>query len=76
MKHTLVIDDKNSAGKKFLELALELAKTNNAIILTKEDDSDKEDAAIIRMIKSGLKNGFMSKSEQAALVKQIKKDAE
>ena len=75
MKHTIVIDDKNSAGKKLLELALELAKTNNSIHLTKEETADKEDAAIIRMIKSGLKHDFMTKSEQTAFVKQVKKAA-
>ena len=41
MKHTIVIDDKNNAGKKLLELALELAKTNNSIHLTTEETADK-----------------------------------
>jgi hypothetical protein len=34
----------------------------------------KEDIVIIKMIKSGLKNQFMSKKAQTAFVKQIKKD--
>ena len=63
MKHIIEIDDKSESGKRIVRHLKSVAQRNKAVsILTRSSLQAKEDAALARLIKEGLKSGLADKN--------------